>query len=552
MSNPPAHLILTNGDIHTQNPRQPQAQAVAIHDNRILAVGDTRSIRKTAGRLTEVIDLAGRTVIPGMIDAHIHFYEWARKRRQLDLAEAASIQDLYERVAAFASSVPAGGWVIGYGWNEADWPERRMPGAAELDRAAPDHPVILWRCDFHLAVANTTALQIAGIGPHTPDPPEGMIERDARHAPTGVLRELAINLIREKIPTPSDGELLEALCDAIRHIHTLGVTGIHDVRLMNDAEGALAFKLWQRLNERHRLDLRCAVTIPGDQVEAAAALGLRTGMGDSRLRLGHLKFFADGGMGARTAWMLEPYLDAESGMPLTPPELLEQQVRMAESAGLAVMIHAVGDKANREVIRMFERIRADRPPAGGVAANPASECGAPGPSIPHRIEHVQMIHPDDIARLARSDLALCMTPENMILDINMVDASVGDRGRWAYAIRDLLETGRPLMFSSDCPVCPPSPLGGIHAAVTRRRRDGTPQEGWYPAGRVTLEEAIRAYTHAPAAANAQAHELGMIAPGMLADIAVFDRDLFAAEPMKLSEAKVDLTVFDGRVVHRRI
>jgi len=247
-------------------------------------------------------------------------------------------------------------------------------------------------------------------------------------------------------------------------------------------------------------------------------------------------------VGARTAWMIDPFLDGRHGysrgMPLMEMEVLADRIRRADAAGLSVMVHAVGDRANRELITCFEtldaRRRTDRLSA---------------PPIPHRIEHVQIIRPEDIARLRRLNLALCVTPGNMILDINLIDTAVGEMGRWAYAVRPLIESGAPVMFSSDCPVCDPSPLTGIHAAVTRQRDDGTPAEGWYPQNRVSAYEAIRAYTAVPAAVH-QAHDLGMIAPGRKADLTVLSENLLALPPSRIPEVRVEMTVFNGRIVHR--
>ena len=534
---PPADLILFNGALHTQNRRRPEARALAVAGRRIIAVGDDEQIMPLGDRHTEQIDLAGRSVLPGLTDAHCHFYEWALNRRQLDLTTAASLEDLCRRVTAAAQRQPAGQWLLGQGWNEAEWTPRQMPDRRVLDAAAPDHPVVLWRCDMHLAAANSRALAAAGIDARTPDPPEGRIARTAEGQPDGILRELAINLIRDRIPPPSQAALDDALADAMAAVHRVGLTGVHDIRLMHDADGARALGAWQRLRENGRLDLRCWVALPGERLAEALALGLGTGFGDDRLRIGHVKFFADGGMGARTAWMIEPYLDADCGMSLMPPQTLAVAARKAEDAGLAVMIHAVGDRATREVITVFESLRGQRGPI------PLR--------LPHRIEHVQTIHPADLPRLAGLDVAMCLTPQNLVLDINTVDTAIGPRGRWAYAFRDLLDTGLPVMFSSDSPVCRIDPLAGMQAAVTRSRPDGSPAGGWYPQSRISLAEAVAAYTRVPAEVHGRGHELGILAPSYLADLVVFDCNLFAIEPAALSEAQVDLTVFDGRVVFRR-
>jgi predicted amidohydrolase YtcJ len=531
-------IILSNAVIATQNPRQPITQALAIGQGRILAAGTNGDILHLAGAGTQTIDLDGRLVVPGFIDTHIHFYEWALKRQGVRLDDLASLEELLERVRRETVDRPISQWIMGQGWNETDWREPRMPTRETLDRAVPDHPVLLWRCDLHLAAANSAALKLAGIDAGTPDPPEGRIERDAAGEPTGILRELAINLIRQAVAPPDAGQVTQAFAEATRALHRRGVTGIHDVRLMADKDGAAAFQTFQALDRDDRLALRTWVTLPGHHLEEIIGLGLRTGFGNNRLRVGHVKFFSDGGMGARTAWMIDPYLDAQRGMPLMDMATLAHDINRADEAGLSVMVHAVGDRANRELITIFETLDSRRKRSGGSR-----------PVIPHRIEHVQMIRPEDADRLGALHLALCVTPANMVLDINLIDSAVGEKGRWTYAFRRLMDTGAPVMFSSDCPVCDPDPLVGIHAAVTRQRADGTPQGGWHPQNRVTAAEAIQAYTATPAAVH-RAIDLGMIAPGKKADLAVLSENLLTSPPSRIPLIEVDMTLFDGKIVHR--
>jgi hypothetical protein len=284
------------------------------------------------------------------------------------------------------------------------------------------------------------------------------------------------------------------------------------------------------------------VSLAGERLEEAIALGLRTGLGDDRLRIGHVKYFADGGMGARTAWMLEPYLDADIGMPLGSMSELRRKIEAAEKAGLAVIVHAIGDRANREIINVLEELVESRSKMKTKSFVP--------PALPHRIEHTQMIRSEDIQRLANIKVAACVQPHNMILDINMIDESVGERGRWTYAYKEMLDAGIPVLFSSDAPVCDPSPLVGIHAAVTRQRRDGTPEGGWYPEQRISVEDAVRGYTTVPASFYGQSHKMGTLTPGKRADITVLDKDIFEVDPMEIADARVEMTIFDGRIVYR--
>ena len=535
-------LILLDGHIRTMDAQRPRAQAMAVKSGRIMAVGDNDEISALADSKSERVNLDGRLGIPGMMDSHFHFYDWAIGRQQLDLARVKSLDELLNQVAQAAEKLPRENWILGQGWNESDWPEHTMPRRDDLDAMAPAHPVALWRCDLHLVSVNSRALELAGIDETTPDPPDGVIEKDSSGRPTGILRELAPNLVKSVIPAPSADELVAAMRDGIAHLHTLGLTGLHDARLMGGLEGAPVLKAWQLLNEKGELDLRCWVSLAGERIEEAIALGLRSGLGDERLRIGHLKYFADGGMGARTAWMLEPYLDAEYGMPLGSMAELSRNIAAAEKAGLAVMVHAIGDRANREVITTLEGLAKLR--------NQTKERFFVPPVLPHRIEHTQMIRSEDIQRLAKLKVAACVQPHNMILDINMIDESVGPRGRWTYAYKEMIDAGIPVLLSSDAPVCDPSPLVGIHAAVTRQRRDGTPAGGWYPEQRISVEDAVQGYTTVPAAFYGQSREMGTLLPGKKADMAVLDRDIFQVDPMEIADARVEMTIFDGRIVYR--
>lgn len=530
--------ILFNGKVATQSEKHPSAEALAIGRGRILAVGNNAQVLQLAGPGTEKIDLDGRLVVPGFIDTHFHFYEWALKRKGVKLDDVTCVEELVARVSAAVEGQPQGQWIMGQGWNETDWPEQCMPTREVLDRAAPNHPVLLWRCDLHLAAANSAALKMAGIDAGTADPAEGKIEHDASGEPNGILREMAINFMRQAISAPPLGQVMDAFEDAFKALHRLGITGIHDIRLMADEDGADALRAFQELDRLDRLMLRSWVTLPGHRLDEIIALGLRTGFGNDRLRIGHVKYFSDGGMGARTAWMIDPYLDAQHGMQLMDLEVLAEAIRKADAAGLSVMVHAIGDRANREIINIFETLEADR-----------DRSAVPAPAIAHRIEHLQVIRPEDVARLSKLNLALNITPSNLPLDIKLIDAVMAEKGRWAYAIRSLLDTGSPVMFSSDCPVCVPNPLVGIHASVTRQRDDGTPQGGWYPESCITVAEGLKAYTATPAAVQ-NTPDLGVIAAGKLADLAILSEDILTLPSSQLLQTQVDMTLFDGRIVFR--
>ncbi|MEW5725142.1 MAG: amidohydrolase family protein [Thermodesulfobacteriota bacterium] len=530
-------LILWGGDLRTQDPDRPRAEALALAQGRILAMGQSQEIKALAGPRTRIVDLAGRLVLPGLVDSHFHYRAWTLFQRELNLAETPSLTGLLDQVARGAAAKAPGAWITGQGWNETGWPENRQPVAADLDQVAPNHPVLLWRADLHLAVANSKALALAGLNRETPDPPGGEILRDERGRPDGRLREAAVDLVRRPMPETTEDEYYELFREGQKVLHAAGLTGLTDVPLMNDQGGAAkGLRVWQRLEERGELRLRVCAALPGESLELAAALGLRTGLGGDRLRIGPLKYFADGGMGARTAWMFEPYLDGGTGLPLMDLDLLREKIGRADRAGLSVMVHAIGDRANHEVISLFEDLEKNR--------------RGPGPRLPHRMEHVQMIRPEDIQRLGRLAVIACLQPPNLVIDINMIEQCVGPRGRLTYAFRDLIEAGVRVIFSSDAPVCDYRPLAGIHAAVTRQRADGTPAGGWHPDQRIGLDQAVKAYTLAPARAAGLAGRLGALAPGKLADLVVLDRNLYQIPPEEIHRTRVDLTVVGGRIVYQ--
>lgn len=532
-------LFLINGCFHTQDPAYARASAVAIRAGRFWAVGGDDEIRAMAGPGARVIDLQGRRVIPGLADSHFHYYDWALGRRRIVLTGVPTLARLQEQAAQASSAAAPGHWLIGQGWNETAWPERRLPSRADLDGVAPANPVILWRTDLHLAVVNSQALLAAGITADTPNPPQGVIDRDPAGQPTGILRDLAINLVSNVIPDPPDQETAQAFKDGFAFLHSLGLTGVHDQRLMGGREGAAAFRAWQLLQAAGEIDLRVWMNIPGERLDEAIALGIRTGMGDDCFRVGHCKYFSDGAQGVHTAWMLEPYDDADTtGLPLTPIAEIADALHRAHAAGLAIAVHAIGDRANREVITVLEQ----------TLANEGAATAAP-PRAPHRIEHLQNVRPEDLQRLAQLGVVASMQPIGVTDDIPMMAPTIGSRARYAHNLRSIVDAGIPYTFNSDCPVSDPNPFWGIHAAVTRRRRDGTPAGGWYPEQRLTVAEAVWGYSMGAAIVSGRQAQLGSISPGKLADLVVIDRDIFAIDPMEIAEARPVMTMFDGRIVY---
>ena len=543
---PPSHvrmdnmvdLIIHNARIYTQWPEHPWAQAVAVQKGRIIAIGADPVILALAAPGTRLINARSRLILPAFTDAHIHLFDLARRRAQVTLYEAASLDDLLARVQSHAEKLPAEAWVLGYGWNESAWPERRFPTRSDLDAVTNGRPAVVWRTDLHAAVANSEALRRADISLHTPNPPSGVIDRDETGQPTGVLRELAINLVRRVIPRMNEETAAANLQAVAAELHRWGVVAGHDQRMKDNAEeGPEALRLYQRLAAQGELPLRVSCNLEAWHLDEVIMLGLQSGFGNEWVRFGHVKLFADGSLGARTAWMLAPYEnDAHnSGMALTPPAEMAALIQKAHRHGIAISVHAIGDRANRTVLDIFAEVIADG------SATP--------PLIPHRIEHVQTIQPQDQLRLAHLGVTASVQPVHCIDDIPNTDRLWGTRGRNTYPFRNLLDTGAVLAFGSDAPVATPNPWIGIHAAVTRQRRDGTPAGGWHPGQRLKIQEAVEAYTLGPARAIGQAHIQGRIAPGYLADLILLDRDIFNISAAELPATNVLLTILHGQVVY---
>jgi predicted amidohydrolase YtcJ len=527
-------VILVNARIHTLDAAQPIARSVAIRDNKILAVGTDDAMRSLLPDAA-VIDLHDRCVIPGLIDAHLHAEWTALGLKNID-AETSTVAEVLRRVAERAKITPKGAWLRGHGWNQNVW-GGVFPTMADLDRAAPEHPVYLTAKSGHAGWANSLALKLAGITPSTPNPTGGEIVRDAAAGAvgeaTGILFEDAMELVSKHIPEPSAGQLADALRDALPLFQRAGLTGVHDF------DGARALQAWQLLRERGELRFRVSKTIPVALQEHAIALGIRSGFGDDFLRINSVKSFADGALGPQTALMIEPYEGTTSnrGISTLDKEEMFENVRRASAAGLSSTIHAIGDKANHDVLDVLAMVRAEeaRRQADGSAR------------LRHRIEHVQLLHPDDFKRLAQLNVIASMQPIHATSDMLIADRYWGPwRSAGAYAWRTQLNAGAKLAFGSDSPVESFNPFLGIHAAVTRRRSDGSPApEGWYPEQRLTVSEAVHGFTLGAAYASYEENRKGSLTPGKLADLILLDRDIFAIDPMAIAETQVLATMIDG-------
>lgn len=532
-----ATLVLTNGNIYTGDPARPFVSAVAISGDRILVVGDDASMKELLRAGGEWIDLAGRAVTPGLVDAHAHFQWFSLGLQRLHLFEVPTREEAVERVRQAAAGLAPGSWLQGSGWTQDIWPGRAFPTAAHLDQVAPHVAVYLQHKSGHAAWVNSQALHLAGITRHTPDPAGGQIQRDADGRPTGVLLETAMNLVSSRIPASTTQELVQAIRQGQQHCWQVGLTGIHDF------DGRECFIALQTLHQNGELGLRFVKNIPAYRYEHAIGVGLRSGFGDDWLRIGGVKIFADGALGPRTAHMIAPYEGEPEnlGVSVTDKEEMMAIASQASANGLSVTIHAIGDRANHDVLDVYEAVR--REEAGRPAAR----------RLRHRIEHVQLLHPDDIGRLAALDVVASMQPAHATSDQDMADSYWGARARYSYAWRTVLETGATLAFGSDAPVEKIDPRLGLYAAVTRTRPGRDPDtDSWYPEQRLSLQAAIGGFTMGAAiTAGREAHE-GSITAGKLADLTIFDGDIFSAPPQILLETDIAGTLVGGVFKHRTL
>ncbi|HQY93515.1 amidohydrolase [Caldilinea sp.] len=539
-------LILYNARVYTQDDALPWAQAVAIQQDRIVAVGADDEILPLAGEDTRRIDADGRLVLPGFCDAHIHLSHYALGLREVRLAGARTRAEMLERIREAATRAASGSWLVGQGWNESWWGDTDFPTAAEIDAATgAAFPAIFYRSDMHSAVVNSAALRLAGVTAQTPNPPGGVIDRDASGQPTGFLRELAIDLVAQHAPPPSADELDAAISAGMTALHRLGITAVHAQRVKDGDDGPREWASLLRLREASRLHLRVACNVAAHELPHLAGLGLRTGFGDDFLRLGHVKVFTDGSLGSRTAWLLAPFVKLRpeetdnTGVSVTPPAQMAAEFRRATELGFPISVHAIGDRANRVVLDIFEEL------AGSGLA----------PSIPHRIEHVQIIDPVDLPRLAQLGITASVQPIHATDDMDTADRFLGERAAHLYNFRSLLEQGTLLAFGSDAPVADPNPFVGLHAALVRQRIERLPAASWYGAECISLEQGIYAYTLGAARAAGWEQAIGSITPGKLADLIVVDRDLFALRADEIAAGAVAATavvttIFGGEPVFR--
>jgi len=523
-------ILLTNAKIVTLWDEIPRAEALAVRDGRVLAVGTNHQIETLAKISDQRIDLDGKTVWPGLTDAHLHFENYALSLQRID-CETSTREECLRKVSWAAQHSNPGSWIRGHGWNQNVWPEG-FGNVQLLDQAAPNHPVYLTAKSLHAAWVNHAVLKLAGIDANTPDPPGGRIQRGENGAPTGILFEAAMQLVERIIPAATLSQVRDAIASAQTRLWQMGITGVHDF------DRRTCFMALQNLEQNQQLKLRVVKTIPMDDLEHAVGLGLQGGFGSHWMRIGSVKCFADGALGPQTAAMLKPYQGnpEETGLLFLNSEEIFAIGRRAAESGLSLAIHAIGDRANHEVLSAYAQLR-------------TYETHNHLPALRHRIEHVQLLHPDHLMQLAHLNIVASMQPIHATSDMDIADRYWGERARYAYAIKTLHENGTRLAFGSDAPVESPNPFWGIHAAVTRRRHSGHPGvDGWYPKERLDLLSALQSYTIHPAFTAGWESQLGRLAPGYFADLIVLDQDPFGIPAQELYTLKPFATMVAGEWV----
>lgn len=524
-----ADLVIVNANIHTMDTKNPSAQSIAVWQNKIIAVGKDADTKALIGPQTRVIDAKGKLVIPGFNDAHVHFLETGGQLSSVNLRDSRAPEEFARDLRDFAAKVPKGRWITGGRWDHENWKPANLPTRQLIDSVTQDNPVFISRLDGHMALANSAAMKLAGVTKDTKDVEGGEIVRDANGEPTGIFKDAAMDLIRRVIPDISFEQKLEMAQAATDHAASLGVTSVQDM------SAGTSIGVYQELLRRGTLKTRVYGCSTLGDFGRWEKTGVHFAFGGPMLRVGCLKGYADGSLGSTTAWFFKPYMDAPntSGLSVVPVPTLMTDAAAADKAGLQIMIHAIGDRANAEVLDIYKKLDEinglrDRRP---------------------RIEHSQHLRIEDIKRFGAQKVVASMQPVHL-----------PDDGRWAgkrldperlkgtYAFRTLLDTGAVLAFGSDSPVAPLNPLFGVWGAVSRQTADGANQGGWIPEQKITVEEAVRAFTWGSAYGEFQENWKGTLEKGKLADIVILSDDIFTIDPVKIAQVRVLTTIADGKVV----
>jgi predicted amidohydrolase YtcJ len=535
-SRTPADLVITRGKVWTGNPAQPDAMGVAIIGDRIVAVGGADDIERWRGPDTRVINAAGRRLVAGFNDAHVHFVDGGRQLDNVDLKDAATPEEFARRIGARAKTTPRGEWVLGGDWDDQRWTPARLPTKELIDAVTSDTPVFVNRYDGHMALANSAALALAGVTAATPDPSGGAIVRDARGTPTGILKDAAMNYVDRVIPPMTSERRLHAVKRALEHAASIGITSVQD---MNPAYDDIA--VYAELANRGELTARIYAAPMETGWQNQAKLGIHRSFGSAWLRVGAVKGYADGSLGSTTAYFFEPYTDAPTTRGLLSDEMqpldaMRARLVGADRAGLQLCIHAIGDAAISQVLDLFGEV---------VRANGARDRR-------FRIEHAQHIAPKDFDRFASLEVIASVQPYHAIDDGRWAERRIGPRRiQTTYAFRTLLDKGVRLALGTDWSVAPLNPMLTLYAATTRATLDGTHPTGWIPEQKITIAEAVSAYTAGSAYAEFQETEKGTIARGKLADLVILSDDIFSMPPASIKDVTVMTTIVGGKVVYQR-
>jgi predicted amidohydrolase YtcJ len=530
---PAADLIITNANVWTVDSKLPKAQAVAIIGDRIVAVGSQADVQGWRGASTRVIDAAGKLVLPGFNDAHVHFVSGGQQLDAVDLNDSTSAEEFVKRVAQQASKTPNKQWITGGDWDETKWSPAQLPTKEMIDAVTPDNPVFLNRYDGHMSLANSIALRLAGVTASTPDPPGGSIVRDAQGNPTGALKDAAMGYVFKVIPPLSHDQRLHAVQRALSHAASLGVTSVQD---MNPEYADIA--VYSELLDRGQLTARIYAAPLITQVDDQVKIGIRRAFGSPYLRIGALKAYADGSLGSATAYFFEPFADQPNNHGLLsdemhPISLMHDRMMKADAAGLQLCTHAIGDAGISAILDIYTDLvkvhgKADRR---------------------FRIEHAQHMAAKDFARFADLGVIASVQPYHAIDDGRWAEKRIGhDRASRTYAFRTFLNDGVRVAFGTDWNVAPLNPMLTLYAATTRATLDGKNPNGWFPAQKLTVVEAVQAYTMGSAYAEFQDQEKGSITPGKLADMVIVNDDIFQIDPVKIRDVKVTKTIVGGKVV----
>ncbi len=541
-------LIFINGDVYTgaitiitkgggQNTwvgavEDKRVQAFAVANGKVSATGTNEEIQKLKGPTTKVVDLGGHFVMPGFNDAHTHLASAGSEKLNVDLVGVKSLDEMKQRIAAHAKQAAPGDWLLGGGWDHTLWTDQRLPTREDIDAVSNGHPAIFSRVDGHISVANTAALKAARLTAQTPDPHGGKIDHDAKGEPTGILRETARDAVFSKVPPPTAMQRRRGIELALADAAHWGVTSAQDNSAWED------FLVYEQLEKEGKLTLRISEWLPFDaSLEKLKAMRAHHPADDPMLHTAMLKGFMDGSLGSRTAAMLAPYSDdpKNSGLPRYEQDALNKRTAERLQAGFQIGFHAIGDRGNRMALEAF---------VSAMHSVPILTL----PQFRFRIEHAQVVAPEDFKKFQELRVIASMQPNHLLTDMNWAESRLGtDRAKHSYAWKEFLDDGVVLAFGTDYPVEPITPFRGLYAAVTRKNEAGTKE--YVPEQKITIHQAIAAYTTGAAYAQFAENEKGTLRPGMLADFVVLDRDITKIDPSDILKTKVLRTVVGGQTVY---